>query len=87
MGDGGSRESKVALKTVVATNGRKKMIMAKQMTKKEVTKRRKRKRRDLAAEIGAKNVGYWGTGKQLAKKMKLKRGKPYTSISFILVSN
>ncbi|XP_048570132.1 uncharacterized protein LOC125551026 [Triticum urartu] len=45
----------------------------KQMTNKEVTKRRKKKRRDLAAKIGAKNVGYWGTGKQLANKMKLKR--------------
>ena len=63
------------------------MMMANEMSKGVVPKRRKKKRRDLAVKIGAKNVGYWGTGKQLANKMKLKRGNPCTSISSILVSN
>ena len=82
MGDEGRRGSKVALKTAVAvvTNGRRKMIMAKEMSNKVQAKRREKKRRDLAPKIGAKNVDYWGIDKHLVKKMKPKRGNPCTTM-------
>ena len=62
-------------------------MIAKEVSKKVVAKRRERKLRDLAPEIGANKVEYWGIKKKLVQKMELKRGNPCTTITSILVSN
>lgn len=63
---------------MVAANirGKKKMMIAKEVSKKVVAKRRERKLRDLAPEIGANKVEYWGIEKKLVQKMELKRATP-----------